>query len=746
RQAQADQKARGLLERARGLLDAGWPAADLTKVTEASALASQADDVAQSDGAGAAVRQEAEAFRDHAAGQLQRLEKDRALREALQDVLVLHQPFTAYDKTARHSLGVSLLDVDNEYARAFRGWGLDVGGTAEDEAAARLAAEPDPVAQEVIAALDGWMLLRLRHLPGADWRRLARLAENLDDSRRRRQLRALVIGGAPPRAADIAGLAGLGSPWPAAWELARGSSWRSLLELRKDLDVRTEPVPTLLLFAYACTDVGDLAGAEEVLRHAVAARPHEVLLLAVLARLLERQGPSRSMEAVGYFRAAYSLNRHHGPALGRMLFQAGKPAEAEELLRELGRQPPFDRNAVVPLTLSDGLRNQKRYAEAEAAAREAVRLRPDWEPAWATLTLALLMQQKYAEAEAAARQAITLGPTYPDTHLGLSYVLLRQQKYADAEAAARQAIALQPNFAKAWINLGSALCGQGKYDEGEAASRKAIALAPGEPLGHDGLGNALQGQGKDREAEAAVRQAIALAPEIGDFHNNLGRTLFDQKKDSAAEAAFREAIRLGPDFGVAYRNLGHVLLRQARFNEAATALQKVGEFLPAGSPVRQHAAQLEQFCKWCMMLDARFAAVQRGAVKPGGATEQIVLAQFCYMKKSYAAAARYYRDAFAADPKLAESVAAGHRYNAACAAALAGCGHGQDAGPLDDAERARWRGQARAWLRQDLAAWAKRLEASSRFVQAARSWRSQARACWRQRPHSTSSGETASWP
>jgi hypothetical protein len=50
-------------------------------------------------------------------------------------------------------------------------------------------------------------------------------------------------------------------------------------------------------------------------------------------------------------------------------------------------------------------------------------------------------------------------------------------------------------------------------------------------------------------------------------------------------------------------------------------------------------------------------------------------------------------------------LAAGHRYNAACAAALAAAGGGTDAGKLDGEERARLRGQALTWLRADLSAW-----------------------------------------
>ena len=48
---------------------------------------------------------------------------------------------------------------------------------------------------------------------------------------------------------------------------------------------------------------------------------------------------------------------------------------------------------------------------------------------------------------------------------------------------------------------------------------------------------------------------------------------------------------------------------------------------------------------------------------------------------------------------------ASHRYNAACAAALAGCGKGEDADKIDDKQRANLRRQALDWLRADLKAW-----------------------------------------
>src|SRR5262249_2065691 len=67
-------------------------------------------------------------------------------------------------------------------------------------------------------------------------------------------------------------------------------------------------------------------------------------------------------------------------------------------------------------------------------------------------------------------------------------------------------------------------------------------------------------------------------------------------------------------------------------------------------------------------------------------------------------------DAFAMKPQAAEDPRTGHRYRAACSAALAGCGRDEGAAALGDAERARWRRQALEWLRADLAAWVRWLD------------------------------------
>ncbi len=88
---------------------------------------------------------------------------------------------------------------------------------------------------------------------------------------------------------------------------------------------------------------------------------------------------------------------------------------------------------------------------------------------------------------------------------------------------------------------------------------------------------------------------------------------------------------------------------------------------------------------------------------------RLSFAAACYTDGRYAVAAELARAAFAADRTLAADPGSFHRYNAACSAALASYGKGNDAPPTDQATRTVLRMQALAWLSADLGAWSKRL-------------------------------------
>jgi Flp pilus assembly protein TadD len=299
-------------------------------------------------------------------------------------------------------------------------------------------------------------------------------------------------------------------------------------------------------------------------------------------------------------------------------------------------------------------------------------------------------------------------------HYNLGVALYDQKKLVEAVAAYRKAIDLEPDYAEAYTNLGVALRDQKKVDEAVAACRKAIALKPDSPEAHNNLGVALYDQKKLVEAVASFRKAIEIKPDSAGAYNNLGNALADQKKLVEAEAAYRKAIALEPDFAGAYNNLGNALRDQKKLVEAVAAFRKAEQLLPKHPAIRNNLRLAE---RW-LDLDKKLPAILANKEQPRSTEEWLELAVFCIRyKHCYAAGVGFLNDAFAAEPKLADDLRAQHRYNAACAAALAAAGLGEDARGLSPEQRGKLRQRALDWLRADLAAYSKLPAKASQAVQ-----------------------------
>jgi serine/threonine-protein kinase len=644
--------------------------------------------------------------------------------------------------------------ADRAYQEAFTRRGLDFGALGPDEAAVRI--RTSAVRARLVEALDDWAHVKENLRPGSG-EELRALADRTDDDPWRQRLRQLTTR------KDWAALEQL-----AAEEGAIAQPPANLVLLSFALEAtgrKAAPAERLLRraqqlhpgdfwtnfelghFLAPARNVGPSARTEEAIgfyRAALAVRPQSPAVLNNLGHALAAQGKLAEAEAA--FRKAIDLKPDFSLAhsnLGVALEDQGKLAEAEAACRKA-----IDLRSEDPrphYNLGNALGKQGKLAEAEAALRKAIALRPDYAEAHGSLGVVLYKQGKPTEAEAALRRAIDLRPDDPLTYTNLGNALEDQGKLAEAEAAHRKAIALGPDDPGAYTNLGNALALQGKLAEAEAAHRKAIALRPNHPEAHANLGNALADQGKPAEAEAAYRKAIALRPDFPNAHYSLGIALNAQGKPVEAEAAYRKAIDLKPDFAAPYVNLAEVLRVQGKLAEAEEACRQVitlqpdlpeaygnlglalrdqGHFADALAALKRcHAlgsrnprwhypsAQMVEQCERLVQLDAKLSAMLSGKDQPTDAAERIALAELCQMpcKKRYAAAARFYDEAFTAEPKRAGDRPSDARYNAACAAALAGCGQGNDADTLDTTARARLRQQALDWLRADLAAWHKAL-------------------------------------
>jgi tetratricopeptide (TPR) repeat protein len=332
-------------------------------------------------------------------------------------------------------------------------------------------------------------------------------------------------------------------------------------------------------------------------------------------------------------------------------------------------------------------------------------------PALSNLGRALRAKGQVDEAIRECRTAIELDPKNAAAHYIIGNALRDKGQEDEAIREFRMAIELAPKDAKAHYNLGNALYAKGHVDEAIRGFRKAIELDPKDAKARYNLGIALRDKGQVDEAIREFRKAIELDPKDAKAHYNLGIALREKGRLDEAIRQFRAAIELDPKFAVPHGALGLALLQRGHFAEARAATRRCLELLTDRDPRRLLAFQQLQQCERLAAVDQKLAGVLGGQAEPANAAEQLTLAELCQRyRNQHAAAVRFYADAFAAEPKLANDLQQQPRYNAACSAALVAAGQREDAKHLPDKERLMLRRQALAWLRADLALWAKLAE------------------------------------
>jgi tetratricopeptide (TPR) repeat protein/serine/threonine protein kinase len=564
------------------------------------------------------------------------------------------------------------------YAKVLAGYGVDLG--APESAGARI--RGSRLRDSLLTALE-------------DWWRVTR------DNRERQQLEEALQAADPT---DV---------FRARWREAVRRPDRAALA-RMATELATQRLPA----AVVCSRAADLrllkewAAAERLLKAAQVRDPGDFWLNHDLGMVIEKQGPTRAEEAVRYLQAALAL-RTDSPAAYRSLALALEDkGDVEGAIRCC--------QAALDINPKDGhahnnlgvlLMNKGDLDGAIACYTRAIDIDPRNAYAHNNLGYVLRSKGKVDEAIACFKKAIDIDPKYGSPYSNLTAALQSMGKLDEAIPYLRRAIVIDPKMARAHSALGLALQARGEVDEAIDCYNTAIDLNPRDASAHNNLGNALRAKGKLDEAISSFKRALAIKPRNAQVHSNLSAALKDKGLLDEAVAECQEALRLDKDCPETHCNLGHALLQQGKFAEALEALRR-GDALgrqhpgwpyPSGGWVRE-AEKL-------VALEAQLPKLLKGEVQPADTAARLALARMCQLhRKLYAAAARWYHEAFDARPGIAENLKAQNRYNAACAAALAGTGQGQDAGRLDDRERTRLRKQALDWLRADLDAWRRLLE------------------------------------
>jgi tetratricopeptide (TPR) repeat protein/tRNA A-37 threonylcarbamoyl transferase component Bud32 len=407
-------------------------------------------------------------------------------------------------------------------------------------------------------------------------------------------------------------------------------------------------------------------------------------------------------EAIAYFQKAIDIDPTYAAGhsnLGDALRIKGKLEEAVACHR---RAIKLDSEvAAIHNNLGTALHAMGRVDDAIASYRVAIRLDPKDAKAHYNLGNSLRAKRKLDDAMVCFKQAIALNPRHALSHNNLGVVMRDKGKTGDAKKCYQRAIEINPRCAPAHDNLGIALMESGKPEEAIACFKRAIELDPNQASSHNNLGEALRTRGKVDEAIASFQRAIAIDLRRAQTHVNLGLAMIDKGKPGEAGACFERALAIDANHAGAYSGLGLALTQGGQIVEAQKALRRGLGLLPHDHRARGHVLDLVRHCRQLLDADDMLKAFLAGKGAPADAARQVRMADLAQQpyRRLFHTAILLYRDAFSREPSLADA----HRYNAACAAALAGSGQGKDGAGLDEQQRATWRKQSLDWLAADLA-------------------------------------------
>ncbi|MBF0127212.1 MAG: tetratricopeptide repeat protein [Magnetococcales bacterium] len=224
---------------------------------------------------------------------------------------------------------------------------------------------------------------------------------------------------------------------------------------------RPAELPPLNLMAICHARLGELEQAGHCWRQALRLKPDSAEIHNNLGNLhRERQHPE---QAVACYRRALRLKPDHLETyhnLGTLL--TGDEAIA------LWRQGVafFPDQADFHYQLTNLLRQQGRFQEAETACRQLARLRPRHADTHYNHGVLLKELHRDQEAMAAFRRALSLEPNHLDACNNLALLLKGEKRFQEAETVLRHALTVRPEATDLRWNLALLLLSLGRFQEG----------------------------------------------------------------------------------------------------------------------------------------------------------------------------------------------------------------------------------------------------------------------------------------
>jgi Flp pilus assembly protein TadD len=182
--------------------------------------------------------------------------------------------------------------------------------------------------------------------------------------------------------------------------------------------------------------------------------------------------------------------------------------------------PALNRFAEAMFTLGAQAFLAGRPAEAETLLRQSIGAGGNDFVALGVLGLIAVEREDFAAAEGWLRAALAIDPDEPTTLNNLAEALRRSDRFDAAIPYYHKAFARAPDYAEAYDNLGCALTMSGRPAEALPYHQRAIALKRDFVTAHDRLGVALTHLNRHEEALAELRAATAWDNDLAKLRMN----------------------------------------------------------------------------------------------------------------------------------------------------------------------------------------------------------------------------------
>jgi tetratricopeptide (TPR) repeat protein len=227
-----------------------------------------------------------------------------------------------------------------------------------------------------------------------------------------------------------------------------------------------------------------------------------------------------------------SERRRHGSPPGAAAFAIGPPPDLAVRLAHRQRE-------------AMALAQAGRPAEALAVCRELLARQPFRADLLGFAGTLALQSGDAGEAAALYRRALAVKPDAAELHYNLGNALVALGDREAAVAAYRRAIGLRADFVPAHHNLGNALRALGRLEEALAAYRRGLGYRA-TAAGERDLGIALHDLGRLDEAIGAYRRSLALPDHRVDIHSNLANALMENGDPRGALAVCERYLAIEP--------------------------------------------------------------------------------------------------------------------------------------------------------------------------------------------------------